>query len=309
MSSTLRFLAVAVGVTVLGISAQARAARTLWLDAAAPGANPGTTWEDLSPSGYDFANMGATHNAATMSYHFVGDDEDIMVGTGDESLYDFETEKAGAGLGTPFSIVLYYRDTRDFAGANAAITKRPANGLGPFVYVRNNSLDFAPTGRVDVGLGHVAIPPDVDPEDGADRVYHRIDTGPVNTDYHMVVITHDGSGTAAGTNQYLDGSSVPLAPVYNEDNLVGSILNDEQLRLGTDLLNSGVFQGEMAIVEIWNEVLPGSYSEARWNGGQPQRVPEPSTMVLAALGVIGLAGRVWQKRRQSEDNPRATRAV
>ena len=102
MSSTLRILAVAVMATVVGISAQARAARTLWLDAAAPGANPGTTWEDLSPSGYDFANMGATHNAGTMSYHFVGDDEDIMVGIGDESLYDFETEKAGAGLGTPF---------------------------------------------------------------------------------------------------------------------------------------------------------------------------------------------------------------
>lgn len=299
MRRTTCFLA-ATGLAVLvGASPLAQAARILHLDAAAPGANPGTTWEDLSPSGYDFANMGATHNAGTQSYHFVGDEEDTMVGTGDESLYDFETEKAGVGLGTPFSIVLYFRDTNNYGGANPGITKRAADGLGPFAYLRVNSVDFAPTGRVDFGLGHIAIPPDVDPDDGADRVYHRTNTGPVNTDYHMVVITHDGSGTVAGTNQYHDGSSIPLATVYTEDNLFGSILNNEPLRLGTDPLNSSVFQGEMAIVEIWNEVLPGSYSEARWNGGQPERVPEPSAIVLVALGVVGLVGHMRQKRRQT----------
>ena len=71
-NDTMRQLLVLSGIT-LALTLPATAERILFLDAAAPGADPDNQWDDQSPSGYHFANdpvNGAVYNAANLSYDF-----------------------------------------------------------------------------------------------------------------------------------------------------------------------------------------------------------------------------------------------
>ena len=120
------------------------------------------------------------------------------------------------------------------------------------------------------------------------------------------MVSFDGSGTVAGTRLYLDGSTTPLPVAYQEDNLVSSILNNEPLRVGFNLLAGNSFmQGEIGFVEIFDTLFPGGvhpaiYSEYRWNGGEPIRAtPEPTGAVLALFAFVGLL--LWRRRLELRD--------
>lgn len=277
-----RLLTVAIGfVATLAVSV-ACASEILYVDAAAPGANPTATWKDLSASGYDFANSGAVYNAASNSYVFDGSTA-YLQGAGNEAAFDFETAKAG-GAGNAFSVVMYLKPTdgseEDRAGC--PLSKMDAAGTGWLVNARGN------TTRVEAILSA-----------SSGRVFDR--GGVLASGWNMIVATFDGSGTVEGTRIYLNGSTTALTPAYSEDTLAGSILNNEQLLIGR---NAGLpasvssFKGEIGFVEVWNETLSASYSQTRWNGGDPLRaVPEPSMVVLLSSVIIGLAAYAWRKRR------------
>ena len=114
------------------------------------------------------------------------------------------------------------------------------------------------------------------------------------------MVTEDGSGTAAGIKEYVNGSTTPLSPVYTEDNLNASIQNTDPLRIGFATWASNMyFKGEIGFVEVWNDVQNASYSASRWNGGNPVRglVPEPSALVLLSIGLVSLLAYAWRKRR------------
>ena len=129
---------------------------------------------------------------------------------------------------------------------------------------RGDSANGGWTGQTDTFM---------QPGNNSQRLYYRAGVGEIpGGGWTMIVATFDGSGMAAGTNMYFNGNTTPSAPAYTEDNLAGSILNDEPLRIGMEpMFLGGVFKGEIGFVEIWNEVLDPSYSETRWNNGDPAR--------------------------------------
>ena len=113
----------------------------------------------------------------------------------------------------------------------------------------------------------------------------------------------DTSGGIHGVNAYEDGSTTSLTQCYfPEQQVDGSMLNDEPLRIGLDPFTGGgfsngqgaLFDGEIGFIEIWNEELPPDYSASRWNDGQPARVPKPAALGLL---VFGGAAALLRKRR------------
>ena len=185
-----------VGPAVMLIANVAFANQVLYVDAAAPGADPNNTWADLSPSQYDFANDGAIYNAANKSYQFV--DGSSLVGIGDESIYDFDTAK-GTGA-DPFTVVAYFLITTPYDSTHwpCPLSKSESYtdpgaadsgwGIAPRSIYPGNGLI-----RVGAHLSHNGYW-------GADAAYTQVtkfDYSPVDA-WSMVMVTFDGSGTAAG---------------------------------------------------------------------------------------------------------------
>ena len=269
---------ISVAVSLLAIAGASQAARVLYVDAAAPGADPANTWMDNSASAYDFANEGATYSAANQSYVFTLDSS--MVGTGNEAIFDFDTEMAGAGLGTSFTIIAYINSTWRNDAALSLVTKTDEPGTGQFTgwaLMANQDSDALFDMMMQPGSNQT-------------RMYTRTGEGMSGAPM-LLAITLDGSGTPGGTQWYVNGP--PTATTYTEDGLVGSILNDNQVRLAKNGAMGGQtgWEGEMYFLEIYDTALSADDIAARWNSGSPARVPEPATMTLLAIAAVALLRR------------------
>jgi len=286
--------------TLVAFVLSSQAALIGYWDAAAPGANSSTVWQDHSPSGYDMG--GVPGDAGHLPSWNAGGWYDMdrgngFSGLGDESIYDFETEVAGAGQGTPFSIHIYQRRTSFPGGGNSGEnwvgkgvqSSVPAPGLfNGFLYTGNGDNAQRVDAFIQVG-------------NNADLMYHRIQ----DDDGHpsgfndldvMATMTHDGSGTLAGTKQYING--LPEATTWTADTLTAnmpgsSTQNDFPLYFGWDTrgAESGT-DANVYFIEIHNTVLSDQDVLDRWNDGSPSRVPEPGMMALLALG----GGLLWWRR-------------
>jgi len=265
----------------MAMALPAAAERILYIDAAMPGNDPTNTWVDLSASGYDFANhpsFSAEYNAANLSYDFeVGHS---MCGTGDESLFDFETAWETGNEGptgtnaTPFSIVAYVNQDHAFAAGNYdIISKTDQPGTGQFqgwIFAGNsdqgNRFDFS-----------------MQPGNNADRLYRRIEDGYSGAPI-LLTLTYDGSGDAGGALWYVNGAeSTQYGHV--EDTLFGSIRNDFPLVLG--------FNGAGGALEIHDVVLTPEEIADRWNTGDVARAGQPSRVIpsssVAASNLIAIS--------------------
>jgi hypothetical protein len=254
----------------------ATAARILYLDAAAPGANPSTVWEDQSPSGHDFSNSGAIHNdlAGTNDDHYAFGAGDRMDGTGNESLFDFDHSGPGGTGATPFTINAYFK--QNWIGGDvltlALVTKtdEPGNGLFRGFVMQGNSDSST---RFDFFT---------QPGNNTQRLYVRTNAG-ASFARIMYTVTFDGSGTFAGTKVYVNGLPVSTAQIANALN--GSMLNDNPMKLGAANVfdaNNG-WQGELYFVEIYDEVLSAQAVADRFDqiggGGDPGPMPTPADLL------------------------------
>ena len=70
--------------------------------------------------------------------------------------------------------------------------------------------------------------------------------------WHHIIVTYDGSGTAAGLKIYIDGNPETLTVV--KDSLTGSTVNDDDLRIGTRTTNIP-FDGIIDEVKIYSCAL------------------------------------------------------
>ena len=292
-----KFIASGVCGTIVAFGLSSQAAIIGHWDAAAPGANSSTTWQDHSASGYD---MGAAGSAGAPVWNAGGwydlDRGNGFVGTGDNSVFNFETEVAGAGLGTPFSIHIYQHRTSFPGGGTTG-----ENWVGKGPQETENAGQW--NGWLWGGNGDNAQRVDMSMQVGnnSDRMYHRIQ----DDDGHpagfsdldvMQTMTHDGSGTLAGTKQYING--LPEGITWTLDTLTAnmpgsSTQNEYPLYFGWD--GRGVESGTDAnvyFIEIHNTVLSDQDVLDRWNDGSPSRVPEPGMMALLALG----GGLLWWRR-------------
>ena len=285
-----------VGMAVLGmasIGGVAKAGLVLHLDAAAPGSNPGSVWEDHSASGYDMSVFGSvTHNAANQTYSFPGGGSYMEGGTtGSESTFDFETdEAAGAGNGNAITVLAYMT----VSGTGAIIGKGPNAGPGWSHIVGND-------GSNGYGQQHL-----VSSEGHSTRMVRRWGPGGPGRiqgvgdgNLHLWVFHDDGTGDIAGTSLFVDGSLTMEGDDGVEDNLKGSglsILNDDELRIANLLGAGDHYAGELGFLEVHSGALPGGlsaadYGQQRWNGGIPSRVPEPGTLALLGLGGLMVLAR------------------
>ena len=261
----------------------------LAVDAAAPGSLPDFFWTDLTTNEYDFISTGSpppvhVDNAGSSNDYYDIDVMNGFVGIGDESIYDFETEVAGAGMGTPFSINVYLQVTSFIVeGGKVLVVKTDEPGTGQFqgwVY----SLNGDKGNRADFFM---------QPGNNADRMYHRIDDdsgfpgGFVGQDI-MVTLTHDGSGSNGGTKQYVNGVEVTIHP-YEQDALGGPITNNNQVKIGNNQsFNADVGEdANLYFVEIYDTELTAGEISARWNSGNPTRAtvsPDRPSILISTFG-------------------------
>ena len=268
----------AAGSLILALTLPADAARILFLDAAAPGPDPSNTWEDLSGSGYHFANDAnpdnhAAYNDGSLSYDFTLASR--MVGTGDESLFDFDTEFSDTPKASPFSIVAYFNQTFTPNQSMNILSKtdEPEDGMFTgWMFAGNGDLSR----RFDFSM---------QPGNNWDRLYARTDSGWSGRPT-LLVVTHSGGGvTGLDVNWYVDGQSVPLIDIA--DNLIGSVMNDNHLVIGsTDAFDAGVangWTGSLCFLEVHATVLTPEEVAARWNGGDGARGGQGSLVESSAL--------------------------
>ena len=81
------------------------------------------------------------------------------------------------------------------------------------------------------------------------------DLSPLST-WHHVVMTYDGSSTAAGVKIYVDGVNQTLS--VSSDNLDASILTSTHMVVGRVLTDTTYFNGSIDDVRVYNRVLSAS---------------------------------------------------
>jgi hypothetical protein len=246
----------------------------LKLDAAAPGSSPNEKWEDLAGRNQGFALQSVTHSRNTNSYVFQQPGASCIGHLNDAGKYHFETDQsAGAGRGTPFTVVLY-----------AKLTGRSGSGIV-------NKFGDLTKGGWSIGLEWDQFGLDrVSTLQQSDNKQNRtingfpglagqgrdFKLGATDGKFHLYVIHLTGSGQRDGA-VYFDGSEkpLPIGPWPFGALTSGSVRNHAPLRVGA--FNENGFRGELGFIEIWSGsrlkdgMTPAEYSKYRHNQGSPLR--------------------------------------
>jgi hypothetical protein len=83
--------------------------------------------------------------------------------------------------------------------------------------------------------------------------------------WQLITITHDGSGTAAGIEMYLNG--FPFVKNVTSDNLVSSILTVKELQIGAETIQPLYYKGSFASFRAWDVELTSTQVVAEYNSG------------------------------------------
>ena len=111
----------------------------------------------------------------------------------------------------------------------------------------------------------------------------RVDTSSPTNDnnWHNIVMSYDGSSTAAGLSIYVDGNLVPK--VVGSDTLTASILNNDPLIIGSLATGTNYFTGSIDEVQIWNVELSSNDVTNLYAGKQVNKssVTKPAILGLS----------------------------
>lgn len=160
-----------------------------------------------------------------------------------------------------FTISLWIYPT-NLTGINSIISKRINSGAGWGVTTNGTMMVFQlintdPTNRISV-FNSAALT--------------------LNA-WNHVVITYDGSSTAAGVVNYIN--TVVQLNTINADSLSATSQSVSNMYLGRNATSGVYFSGYMGIVRIWNSVLSVGEISQDYNGGNMNNITvSPSTNIF-----------------------------
>ena len=202
----------------------------------------------------------------------------VEITGGDESEFDF--------TGGDMSVSAWFT-VDEFTGSwQALVAKGEGGGWRVARRGGDNVMSFAG------GIGDIpgsAIGPDV-----TDGEWHNI----VAISEHAVSsrLWVDGQLVAENVGGPGDpGADPPVPPSPNLED------RENRMQIGGNPDSAGrSWNGDIDDVGVWNRVLTPGEVAGIWNGGAgapiPQAVPEPSTILLAAFGLLGLALHSLRRR-------------
>jgi hypothetical protein len=118
------------------------------------------------------------------------------------------------------------------------------------------------------------------------EVLNPIDIG--DGAWHHVVVTYDGSETAAGCKIYLDNVE---ASTTGTDALTGTILNNVQINVGRRTNNSQYYTGLLDEVVFYERELIAREVNRLYNGGAGIEVAYVDSRIMASHGSYLYGGR------------------
>jgi hypothetical protein len=102
------------------------------------------------------------------------------------------------------------------------------------------------------------------------QIIIKSDSALVSNVWYNLVVTYDGSSTAAGCKMYIDNVNVSNT---ESDTLSSSILNNEPLRIGGRSPSTSNFaNGSISNVSIWNAALTSAQIREIYNEGLPSNL-------------------------------------
>jgi len=140
---------------------------------------------------------------------------------------------------------------------------------------------------------------------GSAATTEQLTYGGLTADYIQVVAVIEQTAAGADLSLFINGNPTPVATVSNTAGMTdwagtdGSGLGDTSGTIGGD--NTGLltgyanFSGEIAIVRFYDVPLTGADVQTLYDA----IVPEPSTLLLAVIGLLGLTA--WGRRKSTKD--------
>lgn len=192
---------------------------------------------------------GATQNAAgklNSAYSFDGTDDNVDMG--DAANLSFEFNEA-------FSVSFWLK------------TNQSGN---PFIIGKQSTLGHTAKGWVimsnDVPPHRIYLQMNSGASAGSNELQVRTnDQTTGDNTYRHIVVTHSGSGTAAGVTFYVD--NVVAAKATDFDTLTATIDNAVAFRFGETSAGTSDFSGSLDEVGIWSRELTASEVSRLFNSG------------------------------------------
>ena len=174
----------------------------------------------------------------------------------DERLYSNPASNAPAyDSSDTFSVSLWVKTSSSTFGG--LVTKQAGSGN-----YRGWGLYVNPTGSGEFGV----------------QMYHALGSNQINLEttnngwndgnWHHVVLTYDGSSTAAGLKIAVDG--VNQAITVNADSLSNSITGTTALSIGSRGLVNAFYNGRVDEVSLYSATLTSTQITELYNGGKPR---------------------------------------
>lgn len=111
--------------------------------------------------------------------------------------------------------------------------------------------------------------------------------------WHHIAGTYDGSMLRL----YVDGAKVADATATFSIPTTASAADFVIGNLSVGSTYSESFDGRIDEVAIWNEALSNATILSQYTSKAPYATPEPSSVVLAFCGLVGLLAYAWRKRK------------
>ncbi len=222
----------------------------------------------------------------------------------------------GGSTNTPFTYsgnyALDFDGTGDFVQVNDAVGLRPGTSAWTLsLWFRNDAAQFAGlmSKRMASGGNHQMGLYQSDTENASDgRKVQALTIGTSSaTDvwwYHTDDDVADGSWrhlalvrpSSGDAIIYVDGTAVGITAIADTDTEPQDVNNDQPWFIGQVKASTGLYTGLIDEPAMWNSALSGDNVEWLANNSL-HLIPEPSTLILLATGLVALLVYGLRRRR------------